>query len=116
LLIPVEIWYKNNSILVVLLPARIDVRDKRYYIYDFHYLGHKEMRMHKIAMLGTGLIGRFYTMRAMRETSAARNEIKLFVQANKGMPKNLQREFGIPRWTADMAKPFVSPESGILLL
>ena len=44
------------------------------------HLDHKECRMHKIAMLGTGLIGRFYTMSL--QNFRGKDEIKV-VWSNK---------------------------------
>ena len=57
--------------------------------------------MHKIAMLGTGLIGRFYTMSLLN--FRGKDEIKGACAANEADAKKFANEFGIPRWTNDIA-------------
>ncbi len=70
--------------------------------------------MHKIAILGTGFIGRFYTMSL--QNFRGRDEIKV-VCANK--PENAKKfaeEFGIPRSTADMAEAIRDPEVDAVII
>ena len=70
--------------------------------------------MHKIAMLGTGFIGRFYTMSL--QNFRGKDEIKV-VCANK--PENAKKfaeEFGIPRSTADMAEAIRDPEIDTVII
>jgi predicted dehydrogenase len=64
--------------------------------------------MHKIAMLGTGLIGRFYTMSL--QNFRGKDEIKIVCSSKLENAKKFAEEFGIPRWTADMAEAIRDPE------
>lgn len=57
--------------------------------------------MHKIAMLGTGLIGRFYTMSP--QNFWGKDEIKVVCSNKSENAKKFAEEFGIPRWTDDLA-------------
>jgi predicted dehydrogenase len=58
--------------------------------------------MYKIAMLGTGLIGRFYTMSL--QNFRGKDEIKIVCSNRFENAKKFAEEFGIPRWTDDMAE------------
>ncbi len=70
--------------------------------------------MHKIAMLGTGLIGRFYTMSLLN--FRGKDEIKVACAANAAHAKNFADEFGIPRWTDDMATAIRDPEIDTVII
>lgn len=58
--------------------------------------------MHKIALLGTGLIGRFYTMSLLN--FRGKDEIKIVCAATMDEARKFAEEFNIPRWTDDLAK------------
>ena len=64
--------------------------------------------MHKIAMLGTGLIGRFYTMSL--QNFRGKDEIKIVCSSKLENAKKFADEFGIPRWTDDLATAIQDPE------
>ena len=64
--------------------------------------------MHKIAMLGAGLIGRFYTMSLLHYRG--KDMVKVICSANPTEAANFAREFEIPRWTTDMAEAIRDPE------
>jgi predicted dehydrogenase len=64
--------------------------------------------MHKIALLGTGLIGRFYTMSLLGYRG--RDEIVVVCAIGPGEAEGFAKEFGIPRWTMDMADAIRDPE------
>lgn len=64
--------------------------------------------MHKIAMLGTGLIGRFYTMSL--QNFRGKDEIKIVCSSQLDNAKKFAEEFGIPRSTDDMAEAIQDPE------
>jgi predicted dehydrogenase len=64
--------------------------------------------MHKIAMLGTGLIGRFYTMSL--QNFRGKDEIKIVCSSGLENAKKFAEEFGIPRSTDDMAVAIQDPE------
>jgi predicted dehydrogenase len=70
--------------------------------------------MHKIAMLGTGLIGRFYTMSLLN--FRGKDEIKVACAANEADAKKFADEFGIPRWTDDMAAAIRDPEVDTVII
>ena len=70
--------------------------------------------MHKIAMLGTGLIGRFYTMSLL--SFRGKDEIKVACAANAAHAKNFADEFGIPRWRDDMATAIRDPEIDTVII
>jgi predicted dehydrogenase len=70
--------------------------------------------MHKIAMLGTGLIGRFYTMSLLN--FRGKDEIKVACSAKAENAKNFAQEFGIPRWTDDMAQAIRDPEVDTIII
>jgi predicted dehydrogenase len=70
--------------------------------------------MHKIALLGTGLIGRFYTMSLLN--FRGRDEIKVVCAAEESAAKNFAHEFGIPRWTDDMAAAIRDPEVDTVII
>ena len=51
--------------------------------------------MHKIAMLGTGFIGRFYTMSL--QNFRGKDEIKIVYSSKSENAGKFAEEFGIPR-------------------
>ncbi len=63
---------------------------------------------HKIAMLGTGLIGRFYTMSLLN--FRGRDEIVIACASRADEAQKFAAEFGIPRWTTDMTEAVRDPE------
>ena len=70
--------------------------------------------MHKIAMLGTGLIGRFYTMSL--QNFRGKDEIKVVGSSKLENAKKFADEFGIPRWTDDMAAAIRDPEIDTVII
>lgn len=64
--------------------------------------------MHKIAMIGTGLIGRFYTMSLKH--FRGKDEIVIACAREESEAVKFTEEFGIPRYTTDMAKAIQDPE------
>ena len=64
--------------------------------------------MHKIAMLGAGLIGRFYTMSLLHYRG--KDMVNVICSANPTEAANFAQEFEIPRWTTDMAEAIRDPE------
>ncbi|OGV96683.1 oxidoreductase [Microgenomates group bacterium RBG_16_45_19] len=64
--------------------------------------------MHKIALLGTGLIGRFYTMSLLN--FRGKDEIKVVCAVTPIEAKTFADEFNIPRWTDDIAVAIRDPE------
>ena len=70
--------------------------------------------MHKIAMLGTGLIGRFYTMSL--QNFRGKDEIKHVCSGKLENARKFAEEFGIPRWTDDMAVAIQDPEVDTVII
>ncbi|HEX9387562.1 MAG TPA: Gfo/Idh/MocA family oxidoreductase [Anaerolineales bacterium] len=70
--------------------------------------------MHKIAMLGTGLIGRFYTMSL--QNFRGKDEIKVVCSSQLENAKKFADEFGIPRSTDDMAVAIQDPEIDTVII
>ena len=64
--------------------------------------------MHKIAMLGAGLIGRFYTMSL--QNYRGKDEIKVICSADPAEASKFAQEFNIARSTADMSEAIRDPE------
>lgn len=63
---------------------------------------------HKIAMLGTGLIGRFYTMSLMKYRG--KEQVVVAYSRRAEQAQKFAAEFGIPCWTTDMAEAIRDPE------
>ncbi len=70
--------------------------------------------MHKIAMLGTGLIGRFYTMSL--QNFRGKDQISVVCSSKLENAKKFAQEFGIPRWTDDMAKAIQDSEIDTVII
>ncbi len=64
--------------------------------------------MHKIAMLGAGLIGRFYTMSLSRYRG--KDEIEIVCASSPTEAGKFAKEFDIPCFTEDMAEAIRNPE------
>jgi predicted dehydrogenase len=78
------------------------------------YLSRKEITMHKIAMLGTGLIGRFYIMSL--QNFRGKDEIKVVFSSKLENAKKFAEEFGIPRSTDDMEAAIRDPEIDTVII
>lgn len=63
---------------------------------------------HKIAMLGTGLIGRFYTMSLLKYRG--KEQVVVVYSRRAEQAQKFAKEFGIPRWTTDMVEAIRDPE------
>jgi predicted dehydrogenase len=63
---------------------------------------------HKIAMLGTGLIGRFYTLSLLKYRG--KEQVVVAYSRRAEQAEKFAAEFGIPRWTTDMAQAIRDPE------
>jgi len=70
--------------------------------------------MHKIAMLGAGLIGRFYTMSL--QGYRGKDEVKVVCAVTEDEAAKFAAEFGIPKSTADMAKAIRDPEVDVVVI
>jgi len=70
--------------------------------------------MHKIAMLGTGLIGRFYTMSLLN--FRGKDEIKIVCASSIDEAKAFAGEFGIPRYTDSIAEAVQDSEIDTVII
>jgi predicted dehydrogenase len=70
--------------------------------------------MHKIAMLGAGLIGRFYTMSLLGHRG--RDEVKVVCASHLSEAASFAKEFGIDRATDDMAEAIHDPEVDTVII
>ncbi|TEU12221.1 MAG: Gfo/Idh/MocA family oxidoreductase [Anaerolineales bacterium] len=70
--------------------------------------------MHKITMLGTGLIGLFYTMTLHKQRGGDR--VHVVYSPTEEHVKGFAEEWGIPRWTTDMAEAINDPETDVVVV
>ena len=70
--------------------------------------------MHKIALLGTGLIGRFYTMSLLN--FRGRDEIRVVCAVDDDEARKFAQEFHIHRWTSDIEDAVRDPEIDTVII
>lgn len=70
--------------------------------------------MHKITMLGTGLIGNFYT--ATLHGYRGRDQVQVVCSKNEVEAKNFAEKYGIPRWTTRIAEAVQDPETDLVVV
>jgi len=70
--------------------------------------------MHKITMLGTGLIGMFYTMTLHAKRGQDRVHVVYSRSADRA--KQFAQEWDIPKWTADLEKAIRDPETDVVVI
>jgi predicted dehydrogenase len=70
--------------------------------------------MAKITMLGTGLIGMFYTMTLHGNRS--RDQVELVYSRSEERAKQFAREWNIPRWTIDLAEAVNDAATGVVVI
>lgn len=70
--------------------------------------------MHKIVMLGTGLIGRFYTMAIHGQRS--RDRVQVVYSRTAERAKAFAEEFDIPVWTTDLAEAIGHPDGNAVVI
>jgi predicted dehydrogenase len=70
--------------------------------------------MHKVTMLGTGLIGLFYTMSINGQRS--RDSVSVVQSRTPKRAEEFAREHGIPKWTADMKEAIEDPDSSVVVV
>lgn len=64
---------------------------------------------HKITMLGTGLIGMFYTMTLHGQRS--RDQVVMVYSHTEEHARQFAEDWGIPHWTTDLAEAINHPET-----
>jgi len=70
--------------------------------------------MHKITMLGTGLIGMFYTKTLHGQRSQDR--VQVVYSRTEERAKKFAQEWSIPRWSTDMEKAIKDPEADVVVI
>ena len=69
---------------------------------------------HRITMLGTGLIGMFYTMTLHQHRG--RDRVQVVYSRTKERAREFAGEWGIPRHTTDMKKAIDDPETDVVVI
>lgn len=70
--------------------------------------------MHKITMLGTGLIGMFYTMTLHGLRS--RDQVHVVYSRSEKRASQFAGEWNIPKWTTDMDEAINDPETDVVVI
>jgi predicted dehydrogenase len=70
--------------------------------------------MHKITMLGTGLIGMFYTMSLHGNRS--RDQVKVIYSRTPERAQQFAGEWNIPRWSTDLTEAINDPETDVVVI
>jgi predicted dehydrogenase len=68
----------------------------------------------KITMLGTGLIGMFYTQTLHGQRG--RDRVQTVYSRTEARAREFAAQWGIPKWTTDMAKAIQDPETGVVVI
>lgn len=70
--------------------------------------------MHKVTLLGTGLIGMFYTKSLHGQRS--RDRVHIVYSRTEERARRFAEEWGIPEWTTDMAAAIQNPETDTVVV
>ncbi len=70
--------------------------------------------MYKISLLGTGLIGMFYT--TVLHGGRGRDRVHTVYSRTKERAEDFASEWGIPRWTTDMKDAITDPETDVVVI
>ncbi|MCR4405598.1 MAG: Gfo/Idh/MocA family oxidoreductase [Anaerolineae bacterium] len=70
--------------------------------------------MHKITMLGTGLIGLFYTMTLNKRRGGDR--VHVVYSPTEKHVQSFAQDWGIPKWTTNMAEAINDPETDVVVV
>lgn len=70
--------------------------------------------MHKVTMLGTGLIGMFYTLTITGERSP--DEVSVVYSRTPESAEKFAGEYGVPKWTADMKAAIEDPDTDVVVV
>jgi predicted dehydrogenase len=70
--------------------------------------------MHKITMLGTGLIGMFYTMTLQGRRS--RDQVAVVYSRTEERAKKFAADWGIPKFTTDLKAAIEDPETDVVVI
>ncbi len=70
--------------------------------------------MHKVTLLGTGLIGMFYTMTVQGQRS--RDKIHAVYSRTEERAAKFAQDWNIPHWTTDLEEAVQNPESDVVVI
>ncbi len=70
--------------------------------------------MHKITMLGTGLIGMFYTQTL--HANRSRDKVHVLYSRSKQKAKDSAATWGVEKWTVDMDEAINDPETDVVVI
>lgn len=70
--------------------------------------------MHKVTMLGTGLIGMFYTMTLHGKRS--RDEVHVVYSRTEKRAQQFAEDWGIHKWTTDLVEAINDPETSVVVI
>ena len=70
--------------------------------------------MRKVTMLGTGLIGMFYTMALHGQRS--RDQVSMVYSRREERARDFAAEWNIPRWTTDLKTAINDPETDVVVI
>lgn len=72
------------------------------------------MQGHKITMLGTGLIGTFYTM--VLHGQRGRDRVEMIYSRTQERAEAFAKEWGIPRWSTSMEEAINDPQTDVVIV
>ncbi len=72
------------------------------------------LQSHTITMLGTGLIGLFYTMTLHGQRS--RDRVGSVYSRSEDRAKAFAEKWDIPRWSTDLAEAINDPETDVVVV
>jgi predicted dehydrogenase len=72
------------------------------------------VKEHKITLLGTGLIGMFYTMTLHQQRG--RDRVHMVYSRDEAKAKAFAEKWGIPKWSSDMAEAVQDPETDVVVV
>ena len=70
--------------------------------------------MHKVTMLGTGLIGMFYTKALQGQRS--RDKVQVVYSRTEERAAKFAQDWNIPKWTTDLEKAVKDPETNVVVI
>ncbi|MFW6182592.1 MAG: Gfo/Idh/MocA family protein, partial [Chloroflexota bacterium] len=70
--------------------------------------------MHKVTMLGTGLIGLFYTMTL--HGARSRDRVHVVYSRRAERARAFAEEWGAPEWTADLDEAINHPDTDVVVI
>jgi predicted dehydrogenase len=80
----------------------------------FHRYEDQEEIMRKIAMLGSGLIGTFYTMSL--HGYRAKDQVRVIYSRSEENARNFASKYEIPKWTDDLEEAIQGPETDVVVI